>query len=180
MKKYFPFVLGMLFCLPVFSQSVLTPLKEWSTTAGTQYFFHENVTVTDALKNVYVAGATVTASGTHDILIAKYNSLGVQQWIQQYNGLANSNDFATALEVDGSGNVYVTGAVTNDTAFLLSDLILIKYNSSGVQQWVQTYNGTGSAYDCGTDIFIKTGLNAGVYVVGGEPEHQLEYGFCYD
>ncbi len=64
----------------------------------------------------------------------KYNSSGVQQWVQRYNGMST----ARSLAVDSSGNVYVTGESRGGTG---SDYATIKYNSSGVQQWVQIYNG---------------------------------------
>jgi len=59
--------------------------------------------------------------------------------------------------VDGSGNVYVTGySIESGTYF---DYATVKYNSSGVQQWVQRYNG-GSAYSLAVDD------SGSVYVTG--------------
>jgi hypothetical protein len=136
----------------MFSQA----FKDWMTTAGTQNFFYKNVTKTDGSGNVYVAGATMNGAGNYDILLAKFNSSGIQQWIQQVNGSANGQDFATALHVDGSGNVYITGCITNDTATMMGDLFIKKYNSSGTIQWTNTYDGY-NLYDCGTDIYVAAG-----------------------
>jgi len=162
MKKIL-FFMGWLMSCSIYSQSELKVFQDWMTTAGTQHFFYKNVTRTDGSGNVYVAGATQTAAGDYDILLAKFNNSGVQQWIRQIDGAAHYQDFATSIQLDGSGNVYITGAITNDTVNHFSDLIAVKYNSGGTEQWRATYDGA-SLYDCGTDIFVAT--NGTVVVTG--------------
>ncbi len=147
------------------SQSELHIFTEWASSAGSQNFFHKSRTKTDGSGNVYVTGATVNSSGNYDILVAKYNSSGVQQWIQQYNGYENYHDFATAVFVDASGNVYITGTVSDSSNVQGSDIITNKYNSSGTLQWSKRYNGSGNFYDSGADIIVDGSGN--VYITGG-------------
>jgi uncharacterized delta-60 repeat protein len=118
--------------------------------------------------NVYVTGYS-TGSGTgFDYVTIKYNSSGVQQWVQRYNGPGNSEDCAYSIKVDGSGNVYVTGySAGSGTGF---DYATLKYNSAGVQQWIQRYNGPGNFEDRAYSLVLDDSGN--VYVTGGSDGSQ--------
>lgn len=165
MKKTLLFFVGVLVSISSYSQSVLHVFEDWSTTSGTQNFFHKNVTKTDLSNNVYVAGATMNGAGNYDILVAKYNSSGTTMWTQQINGDANIGDFATALFVTDSGDVVVTGTITNDTTTLLSDMFTLKLNgSSGVIEWIETFDAGGSGYDIGTALAVG---DSGYVYIGG-------------
>src|SRR6266536_2483516 len=65
----------------------------------------------DASGNVYVTGGSDDSDGYLDYATVKYNSAGQEQWVARYNGPGNGNEeVANTMVVDGSGNVYVTGA----------------------------------------------------------------------
>jgi len=99
--------------------------------------------VIDDTGNVYLTGRSIGNGGREDYATIKYNSSGIQQWVMRYNGPGDSFDYANSIAVDNSGNVYVTG-----TSFGTSDdYATIKYNSSGIQQWVIRYNGPTSTSD---------------------------------
>jgi hypothetical protein len=84
------------------------------------------------------------------------------QWIQRYNGPADTADGSSSIAVDGSGNVYVTGSSTGiGTGY---DYATMKYSSSGIQQWVQRYNGPGNSTDHASSIAVDSLGN--VYVTG--------------
>ena len=93
----------------------------------------------DDLGNVYVTGNSTGIGTGWDCVTIKYNSSGVQQWVQRYNGPGNGSDVALAIGVDSLGNVYVAGSSVGIGTG--NDYLAIKYNSAGVQQWVQRYNG---------------------------------------
>src|ERR1044071_6553771 len=120
--------------------------------------------VVDNLGNVYVAGNSPGSTSANDITTIKYNSAGQEQWVQRYNGPGNGDDGTNgtnAIAVDGSGNVYVAGwsAGTENT-----DYVVIKYNSTGDQQWAQRYNGLGNGYDAPYGIALDSSAN--IYVTG--------------
>jgi hypothetical protein len=116
----------------------------------------------DGSGNVYVTGSSTGSGFNYDYATIKYNSSGVQQWVQRYNGPGNTGDQAESLALDGSGNVYVTGvSVGSGTG---GDYATIKYNSSGVQQWVQRYNGPGNDDDWAYSLAVDGTGN--VYVTG--------------
>src|SRR6266542_838160 len=66
------------------------------------------------------------------------------EWVQRYNGTGNSDDEATSIAVDNSGNVYVTGESWGGVFGTRLDYATVKYNASGIQQWVQRYDGGGT------------------------------------
>ena len=127
--------------------------------------------VIDASENVYVTGYSCSGPyiGDHDFVTIKYNSSGVQQWVQTYNGPGDSTDIAVGIAVDGSGNVYVTGKSFESGVHPTYDYATIKYNSSGVQQWVHRYSGPSD----GTDIPYAITVDASgyIYVTGGSYDY---------
>lgn len=117
----------------------------------------------DAQGNVYVTGQCYGGSSTsYDFVTIKYNNAGIQQWDVRYNGPGNGNDGANSISVDQYNNVYVTGYSVGAGSNL--DYTTIKYNPSGVQQWIARYNGTANDLDIGKSIFVN---NTGeIYVMG--------------
>jgi len=121
-----------------------------------------NAIVVDGSGNVYVTGHSIGSGTSYDYVTIKYNSNGVMQWSQMYNGTGNAEDFARSIAVDGSGNVYVTGGSRGSGTF--DDYVTIKYNTDGVWQWGQAYNGPGDGDDEAKSIAVDGAGN--VYVTG--------------
>ncbi|MBK6484698.1 MAG: SBBP repeat-containing protein [Chitinophagaceae bacterium] len=120
----------------------------------------------DASGNVYVAGYKTGTTTGKDLIAIKYNAAGNQQWVASYNNNSNLNDVAASISIDTLNNVYVTGESYNTASN--SDFVTIKYNGSGTQQWLSTYDGTGSGKDYGKSVAIDTDLN--VYVSGSSED----------
>lgn len=118
----------------------------------------------DGFGNVYVTGWSSGSGTSGDYATIKYGPDGDELWVQRYNGpLGNGSDIANAISVDDLGNVYVTGRSAGDSGTNL-DYATIKYNTDGIQQWVQRYNGPGNDWDEATSIAVDNSGN--VYVTG--------------
>ena len=148
------------------AQPIQRIFEDWFTTDGTQNFFIRADMVTDGSGNVYVAGATLNGSGNYDLLVAKYNNEGGLVWQDQYDGVGNGHDAATAIVLDGSGNAYVTGATFTSSADTL-DVVTIRYSSGGTRAWLDVYSGADELLDAGTAIAFNSGA---VYVGGIETD----------
>jgi Beta-propeller repeat len=117
---------------------------------------------TDGSGNVYVTGVSLGLGTGYDYATIKYDSAGQEQWVARYNGPANSGDYARAIAVDSSGNVYVTGRSSGSGT--LFDYATVKYDSAGQEQWVARYNGPGNDYDDAFAVAVDSSGN--VYVTG--------------
>jgi uncharacterized delta-60 repeat protein len=100
----------------------------------------------DASYNVYVGGYTTNSATGKDILLIKYNSAGIQQWVKTYSGSGgNFTDEAYAITIDAAGDCIIGGY--SYTTSMGTELTVIKYNSAGAEQWIRKYNGSGTETD---------------------------------
>lgn len=140
-------------------------VQQWvQTYSGPGSWYDETSAIAvDNTGYLYVAGFSNGGSKTHDdYALIKYSISGVQQWVRRYNGVGDDNDWINALALDNQGNVYVTGFTGGHNT---GNYTTIKYNSSGVQQWAQDYNGPENGYDAATSITISE-IGGSVFVTG--------------
>ncbi len=150
---------------------------DWYRTWGGRFEDRGNGIAVDSLDNVYLAGeAYGFGAGGTDLVLVKYNSSGVQQWNRTWGGSYHDNGHGVA--VDSSENIYLSGTTYSFGAGG-TDLVLIKYDSSGVQQWNRTWGGTendiafGVAVDSSDNVYV-TGYTSS-YGVGGKDVILLKY-----
>ncbi len=105
---------------------------------------YANAVAVDGYGNVYVTGYTTGLGTGRDYATIKYNSNGNELWVVRYNKPGKGDDYANAIVVDGSGNVYVTGSSIGAGGDY--DYATIKYGPNGKQQWVARYNGMSGGY----------------------------------
>ncbi|MBA2407973.1 MAG: T9SS type A sorting domain-containing protein [Chitinophagales bacterium] len=118
---------------------------------------------TDANGNVYLTGRTdsdPSLNSNDEATTLKYNGEGNLLWERTYAGAGNGPDRGSFLRIASTGNVYVAGRTFSGSD---DDVLVIKYNNSGVQQWVQTYDGgAGNEDPKGMEIDV----NENIYLVG--------------
>ncbi len=119
----------------------------------------------DPAGNIVVTGWAYSSPGNNPkITTVKYSRDGALQWFALYDGLPygyDSSDVGRAVALDSAGNVYVAGTTGSTTN---SWIVTIKYNQSGLQQWVKLYKGLIGGTDNAADI--SADLNGDVYVLG--------------
>jgi len=151
---------------------------QWvNTYGGTSFDFGRGIAV-DSSGNIYITGyfyetvdfgaGNVTSAGGSDIFVLKLNSSATFQWVSTFG--STSIDVGEDITVDSSGNSYITGyfegtvdfGAGNVTSAGSADIFVLKLNSSGTFQWVNTYGG--SAFDVGMDITVDSSGNS--YITG--------------
>ncbi len=136
--------------------------EEWNWTYGHDDIQAMSYEVSiDSLGQIYLVGAVHPCGACYwEGLIVKFNNTGAQQWNQSISKL-NQHLETYSLFIDTYDNIFVSGEVSAGPSD--SDFILAKYNSSGIQQWNNSWGGSGSELGRG-DIVVDPLEN--IYAVG--------------
>jgi hypothetical protein len=139
----------------------------------------------NGMTNLYAAAHTVAVDSSNNVIVAgesydgsyylsttiKYSSAGVPLWTNQHNFRGSGNSYASAVAVDGSDNVLVTGQANTPAH---AEYATVKYSSAGVALWTNFYYGPRGADDAravavdGNNDVVVTGVSTG----GGlDPEY---------
>ncbi|MEW6468127.1 MAG: SBBP repeat-containing protein [Bacteroidota bacterium] len=154
--------------------------EQWAVKAGGSQNDYAYDLVADNNGNVYMVGNcqatctfgtnSVSSSGWGDVYVAKYNaSNGNNIWTVKAGG--SGNDEGYGIEMDASGNLYITGFFTGTCTFGsagaltssgFTDAFVAKLDNNGNFLWAK--KGGGAATDAGTAITLDPLGN--VYITG--------------
>ena len=98
--------------------------------------------------------AVLNSGGNSDTYLAKYDAAGNYLWVRHFDGVSDSENLCSDLEVDEDGNVIVVGEFTAQSDFDLSstkgilnasgrDGYIVKYSGEGDFLWVYHVKGAG-------------------------------------
>jgi len=117
--------------------------------------------IMDSSENIFITGLTLSLGTPADLFLLKYNSSGDLQWDVTWGG--NGFEDAHSIELDSSGNIYVSGE-TGSFGAGSTDISLVKYNSTGDLQWYKTWGGSDS--EGGWDL-LALDSSENIYLAGG-------------
>ncbi|HPI21434.1 MAG TPA: SBBP repeat-containing protein, partial [Candidatus Kapabacteria bacterium] len=109
--------------------------------------------------------------------VAKYDYSGVCQWAEGITGIMAQAQ-VTSVNFDISGNPYICGqysGMSGTNLIFNNDITLIgngttiagflaKYNTSGVCQWAENYNGIGNIYNFNMNLSVNNSNE--IYLTG--------------
>ncbi|MHA1233035.1 MAG: hypothetical protein ACTSPQ_20605, partial [Candidatus Helarchaeota archaeon] len=110
--------------------------------------------------NIYIVGFGYIGGAEYaDMVLVKYNSSGDLQWNVTWGG--TESDIGLGVTVDTNENIIIVGE-TKSFGGSDTDLVIVKYNSSGSQIWNRTWGGSedDGGYNVVTDVLNN------IYVVG--------------
>ena len=154
-----------------------------------------NAITTDLNGSVYFTGnykgsgitfGSVTLSdnslGDYSIYVAKYDSSGIFKWAEESKN--GSKGKGISIATDASGNAYLTGEFHSymisfgvKNAYSIgggSDIFLIKFNQTGIAQWLNSYGSSGT--DKGNSIAIEN--TGAIYLTGFYNYYYLTFSNC--
>ncbi|UOG35372.1 SBBP repeat-containing protein [Leptospira noguchii] len=160
----------------------------------------DNASITvDLSGNVFVGGTSngrfnQQFGGTSWLgTIAKYDSLGTLEWIQQFgpNSAPPKQAVIRSIITDIHGNVFTTGYTNGnildggDDSLGVQDAFITKHNSSGQVQWAEqigtpgaTISGNGLGLDSQGNLYVIGDTNRGINktpIVGTQAMFLVKY-----
>ncbi|MDP7025534.1 MAG: SBBP repeat-containing protein, partial [Candidatus Marinimicrobia bacterium] len=152
---------------------------QWTKQNGSGAWDEARGVATDSSGNVYVVGGSKGGSinGVYigynmtEIFVIKYKSSGEMLWTKVLGTW--KKDFANAVDIDSSGNIYVAGATERDLVAECKkhkdecdkfgggdDLFVVKYDSKGEKKWTKQLwtkrndRATGVATDSSGNVYV--------------------------
>ncbi len=139
----------------------------WTKQFGTSTYDYVGDVATYGTNAVYVVGSTegnlAGRTGSFDAFIRKYTASGSVAWTKQFG--TTTEDLASDVAVDGSGNAYVVGYTYGGLSGSNgggADIFIRKYTPNGGVGWTKQFHFSDADY--GNAVAVS---GSSVYLVGG-------------
>lgn len=117
--------------------------------------------IIDQNENIYITGETWKAGNLYgDIVLIKFNSTGSEVWNVTWGGEYTQESYGIAQ--DSNEDIYIVGYSTGYSELGTTELVVLKYSSSGNLIWNLTWSPYFETF--GRDIVIDS--NDNLYIVG--------------
>jgi hypothetical protein len=127
----------------------------------------------DSWNNIYVCGWSQGNGTDMDYVTVKYDADGNRLWAARYDGPVNGEDCASSIDIDGFGNIYVSGWSRGEG--IRYDYATVKYDADGNQLWVTRYDGPARGHDKVYAIAVDSVGNT--YVTGRSSGNTTYYDY---
>ncbi|OGI20550.1 MAG: hypothetical protein A2287_11075 [Candidatus Melainabacteria bacterium RIFOXYA12_FULL_32_12] len=117
--------------------------------------------------NIYIPGTKEGWPNARNFTVVKMDLNGTVLWQKMYDATDHDQDYGKGIEVDSTGNIYVTGHSFTGA----NDAAILKLDSSGDIIWDKRFNAT----DDGEDIFQGIKLNQGMLNIVGYSHNGSSY-----
>jgi uncharacterized delta-60 repeat protein len=117
----------------------------------------------DGSGNIIAAGLLANSATGKDFFVVKFDASGNELWRYTLNGTANVDDQANGLAVDGSGNVFAAGTLTNTGTS--TDFAVVKIaGATGAEMWRRVIDGKANLTDFANGLALDAAGN--LFTVG--------------
>ncbi len=165
-------VLASLASLKSFPQELR---EEWAAryNGPVQGHAHAKAISVDRSGEVVVAGDLDTLDSNSAYGVFKYRPDGSLLWSERYRESGGGKGRLVALALDLTGNIYLTGDITNPSAVdsLSTDIITVKLDPGGSLQWATRFGGpdgfdtvSALAVDLAGNAIIAGSTNGSQYI----------------
>ena len=113
--------------------------KQWAKTIGGEYANLGYSVAQTSDSGYIVTGYTIRYGGLiRDVLLIKLSSSGTKQWVKTIGDSDDDEGFSVVQTSDGG---YVVAGQTSSYSVGADDFLLVKFDSSGNEQWTKTVGG---------------------------------------
>ena len=114
--------------------------EEWNQTfGGSSYDYAFSIQQTSDGGYIIAGYTELPSSSNFDVYLIKTDASGAEEWSQTFGG--TGNDYAYSVQQTSDGG-YISVGFSNSYGAGAIDIYLIKTDSSGTEEWSQTFGGT--------------------------------------